>query len=82
MREMDFGKDRKFYDPNYAEHPGHNHLICQDCQKIVEFDNAELERLETRISRRLGFALESHRLQLTARCEELRRSGTCRNKAG
>src|SRR5215831_15443339 len=24
VREMDFGKDRKIYDPNYAESPHHN----------------------------------------------------------
>jgi len=26
LKEMDFGKDYKFYDPNYIEHPHHNHL--------------------------------------------------------
>src|SRR5512140_2638945 len=25
LLEMDFGKAFKFYDPNYARHPGHNH---------------------------------------------------------
>src|SRR5271169_5839864 len=35
VHEMDFGKDRKVYDPNYAERPSHNHIICQDCQRIV-----------------------------------------------
>src|SRR6187402_992015 len=34
VREMDFGKDYKFYDPNYADHPNHSHIICQDCDKI------------------------------------------------
>ena len=38
VHEMDFGKDHKFYDPNYAEHPFHNHVICLDCDQIVEFD--------------------------------------------
>ena len=35
VREMDFGKDYKFYDPNYADHPNHNHIICNDCERIV-----------------------------------------------
>ena len=26
LKEMDFGKDYKFYDPNYVDHPNHNHL--------------------------------------------------------
>ena len=80
VREMDFGKDQKYYDPNYAEHPGHSHIICQDCQKIVEFESDRLEQLENEITQGLGFAVKSHRLQITAQCEELRRLGTCRNK--
>src|ERR1700751_173295 len=46
VREMDFGKDYKFYDPNYAEHPNHNHIICNDCEKIVEFESDKIEKLE------------------------------------
>src|SRR5689334_15854635 len=50
VREMDFGKDYKFYDPNYANHPNHNHIICQDCEKIVEFESDKIARLESEIS--------------------------------
>jgi Fur family ferric uptake transcriptional regulator len=82
VREMDFGKDRKVYDPNYAEHPNHNHIICQDCEKIVEFDSEKIEKLENEISQRLGFSVKAHRLQITATCEELKRLGACRKKAG
>src|SRR6185369_10161929 len=80
VREMDFGKDYKFYDPNYAEHPHHNHIICQDCDKIVEFESEKIERLENEISQRLGFSLKAHRLQITATCEELKKLGACRKK--
>ena len=37
VREMDFGKDHRFYDPNYADHPNHNHLICNDCDLLGNF---------------------------------------------
>jgi Fur family ferric uptake transcriptional regulator len=80
VREMDFGKDYKFYDPNYAEHPHHNHIICQDCERIVEFESEKIEQVENEISQRLGFSVQSHRLQITANCEELRKLGTCKNK--
>src|SRR5256714_14785536 len=82
VREMDFGKDYKFYDPNYAEHPHHNHIICQDCEKIVEFESDKIKRLESEISQRLGFSVKSHRLQITATCEELKKLGACRKKSG
>jgi Fur family ferric uptake transcriptional regulator len=82
VREMDFGEDHKFYDPNYAEHPRHSHIICQDCGKIVEFESEKIERLENHISRRLGFSVEAHRLQITATCEEFRKLGACSKKHG
>jgi len=77
VREMDFGGDQKFYDPNYAEHPHHNHIICQNCGKIVEFESDKIEQLEKEISQRLGFSVKAHRLQITATCEEFRKLGTC-----
>jgi len=81
VREMDFGKDYKFYDPNYAEHPHHNHIICQDCEKIVEFESDKIEKIENEISHRLGFAVKAHRLQITASCEDLKKLGACKKKA-
>lgn len=80
VREMDFGKDYKFYDPNYAEHPNHNHIICQDCERIVEFESDKIAKLEDEISQRLGFAIKTQRLQITGTCEELKRMGACKNK--
>src|SRR5271154_5552962 len=55
VREMDFGKDYKFYDPNYADHPNHSHIICQECDTIVEFDSHQLKKLEGEMCRKLGF---------------------------
>src|SRR2546427_2249497 len=81
LREMDFGKDHKFYDPNYADHPNHSHIICQDCDKIVEFESEKIERLESEISHKLGFELKMQRLQISARCEELKKLGACKKKA-
>ena len=82
VREMDFGKEHKFYDPNYAERPRHNHIICQDCGKIVEFESDRIEQLENEISHQLGFSVKAHRLQITASCEEFRKRGTCSKQGG
>src|SRR3989454_10744960 len=75
VREMDFGKDYKFYDPNYAEHPNHSHIICQDCERIVEFESDKIERLENEISHRLGFEVKLQRLLITGRFDELKELG-------
>ncbi len=80
VREMDFGKDYKFYDPNYAAHPNHSHIICNDCEKIVEFESDKLEKIESEITQRLGFSIKAQKLQITGTCEELKKAGTCKNK--
>ncbi len=82
VREMDFGRDHKYYDPNYADHPDHSHIICQECNSIVEFDSAQLKRLEGEMCRKLGFSVKAHRLQIIGSCDQFRRSGACvRRKA-
>ncbi|MBX7158441.1 MAG: transcriptional repressor [Verrucomicrobiae bacterium] len=81
IKEMDFGKAYKFYDPNYATHPNHNHLICVDCDKIVEFEDPIIEKRENEISRSLGFLPENKSVQIRATCQELKNSGACANKA-
>lgn len=80
VREMDFGGDHKFYDPNYADHPNHSHIICQECNAIVEFDSEQLKWLEREMCQRLGFLVKTHRLQITASCEQLKRVGACERK--
>jgi len=81
VQELDLGKDNKVYDPNYAEHPHHNHIICQDCDKIVEFEDEKLEQLEEEISKQLGFSLRTQKLQISASCNKLKQLGACKNKA-
>jgi Fur family ferric uptake transcriptional regulator len=80
LKEMDFGKDYKFYDPNYVDHPNHNHLICVDCNKIVEFDDVNIDTLETCISKRLGFSVERKTIRIEATCDELKNKGACGKK--
>jgi len=80
VREMDFGKDYKFYDPNYAEHPNHSHIICGDCSRIVEFESAKIEKLENEITQKLGFSIKAQRLHITGACEQMKKLGACKNK--
>ena len=80
VREMDFGKDYKFSDPYYAEHPHHSHIICGDCSRIVEFESEKIEKLENEITQKLGFSVKTQRLHITGACEQMKRLGSCKNK--
>ncbi|MEM9398923.1 MAG: transcriptional repressor [Verrucomicrobiota bacterium] len=77
LRELDLGKDVMYYDPNYAQHPNHNHIICQDCGKIVEFEDYCLDVRESVVSKNHGFHADSVTLRIEGKCEELASSGKC-----
>jgi Fur family ferric uptake transcriptional regulator len=50
----------------YEEHPEkhHDHLIDVRTGKIIEFYNAEIEKLQEKIANEHGFKLVDHRLEL------------------
>lgn len=77
LKEIDLGRDQTYYDPNFVDHPHHNHLICLDCQKVVEFEDVHMTLLEDCITRRLGFRPETSSVRIEASCDELRSTGTC-----
>ena len=77
LHEIDLGKGVTSYDPNFIDSPHHNHLICIDCSKVVEFEDQHISVLEDCITRRLGFTPASKSIQIKARCDELRRTGQC-----
>lgn len=65
LERRDFGGGRARYEP--SEHGRHYHLVDIDTGKVVEFEDAEHERLMELIARRLGYDLVSHRLELFGR---------------
>jgi Fur family ferric uptake transcriptional regulator len=77
LRELDLGRDVKYYDPNFLEHPTHNHLICMDCDKIIEFEDMHMELLENCITRRLGFSPATKMVRIEGNCDELKLNGKC-----
>ena len=64
LSRLDFGGGRARYEELPEEH--HDHLIDMKSGKVLEFHDDEIEALQERIARRLGFRLVGHRLELYA----------------
>ncbi len=58
-----------------AEKDHHDHLICERCGKIVEFEEDRIEALQEETARRLGFELRGHKMELYGVCLDCRRRG-------
>ncbi len=80
LREVDLGRDQTFYDPNFLDKPQHNHLICLDCDRVVEFEDDNAALLHDCITRRLGFQPQMKSMRIQAKCDELSRTGQCKYK--
>ena len=79
LQEIDLGDGQTTYDPNFLDRPSHNHLVCVDCGKVIEFEDEHLEVLNDCITRRLGFRAVKQSLRIEACCEDLRSKGRCPN---
>jgi Fur family ferric uptake transcriptional regulator len=62
IERHDFGDGRARYEEMPEEH--HDHLIDLRTGKVVEFTNADIEKLQEKIARELGYKLVDHRLEL------------------
>jgi Fur family ferric uptake transcriptional regulator len=75
LTECGVANERRFGDglaryelADEASH--HDHLICLDCGKIVEFEEPKIERLQDEIAARHGFELRSHKHEMYGICPD------------
>ena len=68
VSSISLGTQGKKYE--IANKPHHDHIICDTCGKIVEFENEEIEELQHAIAVKSGFKLTNHIMQLYGICGE------------
>ncbi|MEX0921494.1 MAG: Fur family transcriptional regulator [Rhodovibrionaceae bacterium] len=62
LERHDFGDGRARYEEAPADH--HDHLIDVRSGEVVEFYSEEIEHLQEKIAKKLGYRLVDHRLEL------------------
>jgi len=62
VESHDFGDGKARLETVADEH--HDHLIDLKTGRVIEFSNEEIEKLQERVARELGFKLVDHRLEL------------------
>ena len=67
--ENDFGKDYKYYE-HIIGHEHHDHIICMDCNRIVEFFEPKIEELQEKIAESNDFTIKGHSLNIYANCKK------------
>ncbi len=68
VNSIDIDSSGKKYEIATGIH--HDHLICIECGKVIEFYSEELEKMQEKIALDLGAELIDHDLKLYAKCKE------------
>ena len=65
--EMDFGDGQKRYESSYRT-VHHDHMVCTECGKIIEFNHPLIEKYQEEIAKVNNFKITSHKLDLFGHC--------------
>jgi Fur family ferric uptake transcriptional regulator len=68
VSSISFGADGKKYEILLKEH--HDHLVCKECGKIIEFHNEIIEQQQELIAKKFKFKMTNHIMQLIGICQE------------
>jgi len=75
VEEHDFGEGFKRYEHRLSRQPVHEHLICLECGKVIEFRSPEIQGVEERVQVKHGFVPARHRLEIYGLCRECSEAG-------
>ncbi len=54
------------FEMNEGHH--HDHIVCNQCGKVVEFIDETIERCQDKVARKAGFAIRDHSLIIYGDC--------------
>jgi len=67
VNSISFGSKGKKYEMGLKEH--HDHLICIECGKLIEFQDEIIERRQEEIAQKFNFKMTDHTMNITGICE-------------
>lgn len=72
LRSLELGS-RRYYEHDYG-YPQHDHLFCEQCQKLIEFQNPAIEAVMRDVSRAHQFRPNGHSFLIRGVCAECNRA--------
>jgi Fur family peroxide stress response transcriptional regulator len=77
ITELNYGDSSSKFDVNTFPH---YHVICVTCHKMVDFHYKCLDEVEASASRKTGFNIQSHRMELYGVCEDCQGENEIKNQ--
>ncbi|MFM7901096.1 MAG: transcriptional repressor, partial [Bacteroidota bacterium] len=64
------------FEKSYA-YKQHDHLICSDCEHVLEFCDPRIQQIQSMMGEILNFKVTHHSLNLFGKCNRLAETGRC-----
>lgn len=71
-----FGKNMAQFEKAY-KYRQHDHLICIDCERVLEFCDPRIMQIQKSTEEMLNFRVLNHSLNFFAKCRSLSDTGNC-----
>ncbi len=68
VKKHQFGKNLAQYEKSYG-YKQHDHLICVDCGKVLEFCDPRIQQIKDMMGELLHFRVTHHALNLYGKCD-------------
>ncbi len=68
-REVRFGDNKTYYEHHY-NHEHHDHMICTECGRVIEFFSQDIESMQDQMADKFGFRPTHHSLRLWGVCSD------------
>jgi Fur family ferric uptake transcriptional regulator len=78
VTKRQFGKNIAQFERSYS-FKQHDHLICTDCDKVLEFCDPRIQQIQSMMGQILDFTVTHHALNLYGKCNKLATTGECVN---
>lgn len=72
--EQSFKTSRDTFYESAKQKKHHDHLLCRQCGKVIEFKDEGIEKIQRAIAGRNGFKLDYHCHQLIGLCKKCQKS--------
>ena len=69
VRRHQFGKNQSQYEKSLISGQ-HDHLICNKCNKVIEFCDPRIQNIKDTVENVLNFKISNHSLNLYGECKD------------
>jgi len=78
LRRLDLGS-RTYYEHDYG-YPAHDHLVCQKCRTVIEFQHPAVEAALREVGEQHQFQVEGHSFVIRGICASCNRARSTKRR--